>query len=191
MLKINFFLEHVFIERIRVNEREVLGELYLRYEKMVFSYIRNHGGSTEDAEDLLQEALVVLWQKVNSGTFELKSKLSTYIMAVVKNMWMAEHRKKYHQNRDEFPLQVSDSNPGTLDTLVENEQIQIVHQALKEISDLCRQLLSMFYFEEKPLDDLVQILGFANTNVAKSKKYQCKKALEKLVQQKLVNQEGN
>ena len=36
--------EKVLIERIRANDRTVLSELFLRYQKMVEGYIRNNGG---------------------------------------------------------------------------------------------------------------------------------------------------
>jgi len=181
MLKINFFSDQRFIERIQQNDRQVLGELYLRYEKMVNSYVGAQGGSPDDAEDLLQEAIIVLWQKARANSFELRSKLSTYLMAIAKNKWMAERRKMYHQSREEMPDNYKDDNPGGLDILVDNEKLDIVHRALNEISEICKKLLTLFYFEEKSMEEIAGVMQFANPNVAKAKKYQCKKALEKLI----------
>lgn len=191
MLKINFFSDQRFIERIQQNDRRVLGELYLRYEKMVNSYVGAQGGSVDDAEDLLQEAIIVLWQKARAGSFELRSKLSTYLMAVVKNKWQAERRKMYHQSREEMPDNYKDDNPGGLDILLENEKLNMVRRALDEISEICKKLLMMFYFEEQSMEEIAAVMQFANPNVAKAKKYQCKKALEKLVLTEISLNGGN
>lgn len=178
MLKIKLFREQDLIERIKANDRTVLGEIYLRYEKMIVSYIKTHGGSDADAEDVLQESVIVLWKQVCSGTFKLTSKIGTYLMGVAKNKWREElrkHRKIYNleETRD---LPNEDTN--TIDNIVTKEKIDLIYKALEVISPLCKKLLLLFYFEERNLEDISKILKFANTDVAKSKKYQCKKAIE-------------
>ena len=76
MRKINFLPEQKLLNRIKSNDRTVLGELFVRYEKLVASYISKRSGDQSDAEDMLQEAIIVVWQKACSGKFELKSKSS-------------------------------------------------------------------------------------------------------------------
>ncbi len=181
MLKIKLFPEQQFINRIKSNDRYVLGELFVRYKKLIFSYITSHGGNESDAEDILQEAIIVLWQKVNSGNFELTSKLSTYIQAIAKNKWMAELRKRKKYDSKEISIDTPDGNPSSLDGLIKGEKAETVRKALNEINPVCKKLLMLFYFEERNLQDIARILGFANPDVAKSKKYQCKKSLETIL----------
>ena len=182
-MRLNFFSDQRIVERIRENDRQVLGELFIRYEKMVNRYVVSNNGSRDDAEDVLQEAIIVLWQKVNGGGFELRSRLSTYIMGIVKNKWLAELRRKSRHTGETEQEQSIDENPGGLDIMLSNEQAERVRKALDKISEICRKLLVLFYFEERSLEDISRLLGFANSAVAKSKKYQCKKALEKIILQ--------
>jgi RNA polymerase sigma factor (sigma-70 family) len=182
MLKIKIFHEQDLIERIQANDQMVLGEIFIRYEKMVNSYIKTHGGSDADAGDVLQEALIVLWQKVCSGSFGLSSKLGTYLMGVAKNKWREELRKRRNFSSVEESRDFSNDEASSLDMLLTQEETNLVHRALNTISPLCKQLLFLFYFEERNLNDIAHILKFANADVAKSKKYQCKKALEKELQ---------
>ncbi|MGB6649412.1 MAG: sigma-70 family RNA polymerase sigma factor, partial [Bacteroidota bacterium] len=49
------------------------------------------------------------------------------------------------------------------------------------LGEPCRTLLLLFYWEERSMGEIAVELGFANADTAKSKKYQCKKALEKLL----------
>lgn len=182
MLKIKFFREQDLIERIQANDDTVLGEVFIRYEKMVSGYIKTHGGNNADAEDVLQESIIVLWQNVCSGSFRLSSKLGTYLMGVAKNKWREELRKRRNFSSVEKGSDLSNDDAGSLELILAQEKTNLIHQALNVITPLCKQLLLLFYFEQRNLNDIAEILKFANADVAKSKKYQCKKALEKELQ---------
>lgn len=177
MLKIDFFPEQQFINRIKSNDRAVLGELYVRYQKMVLGYVTANGGDAVDAEDMLQEAIIALWQNVCSGNFELKSKLSTYVLAIAKNRWRAEMRKRNKISDNPLPTETPDGNPSSLDDVIKGENIAAVRKALDRINPVCKELLMLFYFEERSFKDIARIMGFAGTDVAKTRKYQCKKSL--------------
>ena len=181
MLKLKFFSDQEIIKRIRQNDRTVLGELFIKYEKMVFSYIISHGGSSADAEDILQETIIVLWQNACSGRFELSAKLSTYMMGIVKNKWMAEMRKRKKFSDNEIPEETSDGTPSALDNIINEEKRINVQSALETLNPICKNLLILFYFEERSFTDIAKIMNFANADVAKAKKYQCKKSLEEIL----------
>ncbi|MFQ5583450.1 MAG: RNA polymerase sigma factor, partial [Calditrichia bacterium] len=185
MLKIKFFRDREILERIRQNDRSVLGELFAGYRRMVFGYITSNGGSRSDAEDMLQEAIIVLWQNVSSGNFELTAKLSTYIMGIVKNKWMAEMRKRRRFPDGNFTGDVVGDDPSALQGLIDEEKTRSIREALNELSPVCKELLLLFYFEERNFDDIARIMNFANANVVKAKKYQCKKSLEKVLETSL------
>ena len=187
----DFFQDRQIIERIKSNDRKVLGEIYMKYQKMIFHYIRQNGGSELDADDLLQETIIVLWQKVNSEQFQLTSRLSTYLMAIAKNKWLAEMRKQRKTVSDHSDLQLSDHNPTSLETLISAEKIELVRRTLEMIPEICKKLLLLYYFEEKSMEEIARILRFANTDVAKSKKYQCKKSLEAILRQELPEYGGD
>lgn len=189
MRKITFFPEKELLNRIQSNDRTVLGELFVRYERLVSSYVTSHGGDEADAEDMLQEAIIVLWQKVCAGNFELTSKLGTYILAIAKNKWRAEVRKRSRFDKGALSIATPDGNPSSLDDVLEAERLETLRRALEAINPVCKQLLMLFYFEERRLQDIATVLGFANADVAKSKKYQCKKALESVLRKQMAEAE--
>ncbi len=189
MLKFNFFWEKEILNRIRSNDRTVLGELFMRYKRLIFSYIQSHGGCEEDAEDMLQEAIIVLWQKVSAGTFTFTAKPGTYLLAVAKNKWMAEMRKRSRFTGNEEAGDVADGNSSVLDELLSEEKIGQVRRAMEALPAPCKKLLLLYYFEERNMDDISRILEFANANVAKSKKYQCMKALEAVLLKSTIKAE--
>jgi RNA polymerase sigma factor (sigma-70 family) len=181
MRKPELFPERQIVNRIKANDRSVLGELFTQYQRRVCAYVTRHTGSDDDAEDMLQEAIIVLWQNVCSGKFEQKARIGTYLLAVVKNKWRSELRKRKHLSRNGLSEDQPDENPDALNELEATERNTFLHEALKQLGTPCRELLLLFYFEERTMSDIARILGFANPDVAKAKKYQCKKALEQLL----------
>ncbi|KAA3612474.1 MAG: sigma-70 family RNA polymerase sigma factor [Calditrichaeota bacterium] len=181
MLKRIFLSDNEVLRRIKANDRTVLGELYISNERIISSYIKNHGGGAADIADLLQEAIIVLWQNVNAGRFELSAKISTYLFAIAKNKWMAEKRRQKKLDHNIESLENKTDGNNSLDNLIDDEQKLLVREALQKLEPPCKELLLLFYFEERSMNEIAEILNFANSNVAKAKKYQCKKALEVLI----------
>ena len=185
MLKLNYFSDRQLIQRIQENDKTVLGEIYIKYEKQVFNYIKTHGGDDFDAEDMLQEAIIVLWQNVNNCKFNLSSKLGTYIVAVAKNKWRVQIRKRNKLSNAEISEKIIDAEETPLELVLSAENEKIIQSAFDLIQPICKQLLTLFYFEERSIEEITKILKFSNTNVTKSKKYQCKKSLESVLQEQL------
>ncbi len=166
------------LERLRNSDKDALVLLYKNHHVMIRQYVLKNSGSLEDAEDLLQDALVVLWQKVQQGNFTLSSKLSTFIMAVCKNLWLKRLSKNSRIEPEEFILphlhKVHEEH-------AENMDFKHLQKALDEIGDTCKQVLLLFYFEGRDMEHIARQMQFANADTAKAKKYQCFKKLETLV----------
>jgi RNA polymerase sigma factor (sigma-70 family) len=190
MLKFSNSLDREFIQRIKANDRTVLGELFVKYQRMISTYILKNGGDKNDAEDIIQETIIVLWQKVNSDSLQLTVKLGTYLQAVAKNKWMAELRKRRKISAQDISENINDGNPSSLDHLVNEEKIEYVRKALDMLQPICRKLLLLYYFEEKSMNQIAKILELANADVAKSKKYQCKKNLEEILKENITEISG-
>lgn len=183
-----FFLdsEARILDSIRHGDEAALAELYNANRKTVLSYVLANHGTADDADDLLQEALVVLWERVRSGTFQHAARLSTFLFAVAKNQWLRHLARRRH----EVPLEIDeetavDDDPSVLDRLIASEQAEGIGEAMRKLDPQCRELLLSFYWDGLTTEEISQKMGFANADVVKSKKYQCKKKLESLLQRVL------
>jgi RNA polymerase sigma factor (sigma-70 family) len=179
-----FFLNQdaKILDMIRSGNDEGLVMLYEANRKPIRAYVGRNSGTRDDAEDLLQEALIVLWERVRTNRFEYKSQLSTFIYATVKNMW----RRRLARMRRETPADIEEDtgrieDASALDIMVESEEAKMVLDALNSLGEPCKTLLILFYWEEKTMNEIAEQLRFANADTAKSKKYQCKKELQKLL----------
>jgi len=170
------------LDRIRNGDEEVLVGLYESNRKLILNLISKNSGTRDDAEDMLQESLIVLWEKVRSGKFEQNAKLSTFLYAIARNLWFGRLRRKTRETpRDIDPEEHRDNSLSALEDIVAAEETVMVRDALGRIGEQCRKLLLLFYWEELSMEEIAGKLGFANAETAKAKKYQCKKALEKAI----------
>lgn len=172
------------VDLIRKGDEEALAILFEENRRPIYSYVIRNSGTVDDAEDMLQESLVILWERVRSGRYEYAAKLSTFIFATVKNLWsrrLAKRRREYPTELD--PEVHSDGNPSALESIIDSENVELVRKALRKIGEQCRKLLTLYYWEELSMEEIAASLGFANAATAKAKKYQCKEALKKALQQ--------
>jgi RNA polymerase sigma factor (sigma-70 family) len=170
------------LDLIRSGDETALVELYRANRRSIAAYITRNSGSTDDAEDLLQEALIVLWERIRGGRFEATAAISTFVYATVKNMWLRKLATRRREARaDEDPDGQPDVGGSPLDALIGDEQAALVRDALETLGDPCRTLLLLFYWDELSMEEIAGRMGLANAETAKSKKYQCKKALEGLL----------
>jgi RNA polymerase sigma factor (sigma-70 family) len=172
------------IEAVQKGDESVLVGLYKENQRPVRSFVLRNNGTHDEADDMLQEALVIFWERVSARRFESAAQPGTFILGVVRNLWMRRLAQKKREqtglDTDEMELECDD--PSALQRVISAEETGQVFRALESISAPCRRLLTLFYWEERSMEDIAGVLGFANAQTAKAKKYQCKQALKQALQ---------
>jgi RNA polymerase sigma factor (sigma-70 family) len=167
--------EKQLIEGLKNGNEEALYQLYRDNYTSVRNHIMRNSGKSEDVEDVLQEAVVVVWENIRKNDFELNSKISTYLFAIVKRMWL----KKLNKNsRMDYNSEKVEANGSVYEQDFSNEKLKIAQELLNELDKVCKELLTLFYFKDLENKEIAEIMGFANTDVVKSKRYQCFKKLQ-------------
>ncbi|MBI1221325.1 MAG: sigma-70 family RNA polymerase sigma factor [Bacteroidetes bacterium] len=175
--------DETLVAEIRKGNKEALTRLYEGNFPAIKSYILKNNGTYDDVEDILQDAVVAVWQKVARPDFELTAKLSTFLFAIAKNLWLKSLKKS---NRTEAMEEHHENQVFTSVSHIQKSDLQIVVQYMDKLGDTCKKLLHLFYFEEQDMKEIAVQLNFANSDTAKAKKYQCFKKLEQMVKEHFV-----
>lgn len=178
MLGYRNYSDQKIIEEIRRGNEQMLVHLYKSNYTLVRNFILKNSGEPEEVDDILQDAIVSLWQNVIKDSFTLTAKLSTYLMAIVKNLWFKELKKKNRLQRIDESQEERYIDHAEYPDAGKISDLSAIHQLLREMDETCRKLLSYFYFDGFNNQVIAEKLGFANTDTVKSKKYQCYKKLE-------------
>jgi RNA polymerase sigma factor (sigma-70 family) len=177
--EISFTNEPYLIQEIQAGNQKALQYLYKQHFGMIENLIRKNNGSGEDAQEIYQEAMLVVYDKLQKKDFQLSCSLKTYIYSVCRNMWMYQLRKN-EQNQSRFN-DFEQFIPVEAETPDENPEYEMMlGEVMNLIDDKCRQLLELFYYHNLSLEIIAEKLGYNNSNTAKSKKNKCmEKAREK------------
>ncbi len=177
--------EERLIEGLTHNEDAAFEFVYRQYYKMTAQYVGTNKGSKDDAQDVFQEALIVLVKNLRNKDFKLSAKVSTYLFAIAKKYWLY----KLRGNKDSS-LEIENLNTDHLieddsGLLAENEY-DVKHSIIGEVFHLmkedCRELLTQYYFNKSALGEIAKRMGWSDDFV-KVKKRRCMDALKILVQQ--------
>jgi RNA polymerase sigma factor (sigma-70 family) len=169
------------LERLRAEDAAAFALLYRFYFSTVAAYVQQNSGSRTDAEDLFQEAIVVLLHKVRQPNFVLTSSLKTYLYAIVRHLWLKRLRNQRLVFVAEVPLYALETptEPWTREEPSEKSTEEKVHLWLQKITQHCQRLLKAIFFYEQPMTELMETMGWKNRHTADNQKYKCIQQLKK------------
>ncbi len=177
MFGINKLTDHSVLERMKQGDEQMLVHLYKQHHTMVKNFVLKNSGDENVVDDILQDTVIAVWKNVHKPDFMLQAKLSTYVLAIAKNLWFKELKK-----RSRFKLVDETNHLNTpSEEMKLNMDKSIIIQLVEEMDETCKKLLSYFYFDGFNNVLIAEKLGFANANTVKSKKYQCFKKLQATV----------
>ena len=86
---------------IRQKNDHILNMIYSEAYPTIEKYILQNRGNEQDAEDVFQEAMIIVYKRIRDNELELSCKFGTYLYAICKNIWMQE-RKKFIQRTEKL-----------------------------------------------------------------------------------------
>ena len=179
-----FYTDTELLTGLATGNREAVAAIYKLYHTVLTKWILSRGGLEADAEDVFQEALVVLFEKAKSPEFCLTCKLSTYLFAVSKRLWF----KKMERSANYYSLNTDGDEEKDFgaydDDLQEHEEkearyVQLT-KAMEQLGEPCSALLKAFYEEKKNMQDIASLFKYTNAENAKTQKYKCLTRLRKI-----------
>lgn len=163
------------------NSESALKRLYVAYFPMVLQLIINNNGNEDDAKDIYQEAIIVLYNKVKAGDFELSSKLKTYIYSICRRLWLKRltQLNRYGGDIRDFQeyLPVEEEVEGHNDRDIQFDKME---SALQLLGEPCKTIMEDFYIYNRSMQEICERFGYTNADNAKTQKYKCLQRLKKL-----------
>jgi RNA polymerase sigma factor (sigma-70 family) len=166
---------------IKKNDDHAIQKIYEDNRKGFILFASRYNLDREDIIDIYQDAVIVLIENVKKGkTEDLKSTLSTYLFSIGKFMIFQRAKKNgrliNQEDLEKFALEEHLPDEGEKD-----DRVKLLQEGFKKLGDQCRNLLSLFYYEEKKLEEIQAMLGYTTKNVLKTQKSRCLKQLKDLV----------
>jgi RNA polymerase sigma factor (sigma-70 family) len=173
--------EKLLLEGLALNDRQSIETIYRDNYPMVQAFILNNSGNPDEAKDIFQEGMIVLFEKSVSGVFELNCQLKTYLYSVCRRLWLKrlQQLKRYGSQLENIEETVPVEEE--IETHEKrNADFIIMENAMNKIGEPCKSLLDAYYMQKKNMQEIAVDFGYTNADNAKTQKYKCLMRLKKL-----------
>lgn len=162
---------------LKDRDAKVLDYIYKNFYQQIKVFISRNSGSEQDAEDIYQDALLVIYQKSVKNNLTLTCSFSTYLYSVCRLLWLKQlELNKLQRTIAEDTGVFIELDPDILDVLEINERYKLYQDHFLRLSFSCQKVLELF-LAGIPLKEMANILGFKSEQYAKKRKFQCKEKL--------------
>jgi RNA polymerase sigma factor (sigma-70 family) len=177
-----------YIKGLLNNDRKALELIYSNYSERVKNHIIKNGGTVDDAKDVFQEALIVIYNKAQTPNFELTSQFYTYFFGICRFIWDRKYKRKSNNH-----VTIPDDNryidnDDIEESILAQERYKIYESNLQKLGEFCQQLLISFFTGET-MEIIAEKFDLKNAHTARNRKYRCQKELEKLIKEDAIYKE--
>ena len=164
----------------------ILQYIYKQYYYKINYFIKKNQGNEEDASDIFQEAIIIIYRKLKENDLVFKkSSFAGYLFSVCRFLWLKQLEKRRIEKErlnDTLPFQENLYDENLVELVDKNERYGLYQKHFNTLSTDCQKLMLLF-FEKVPLKEIAKIMGYKSEKYAKTRKYKCKELLIKRIKQ--------
>ena len=175
--------DSALIEKLNSSQTEDEAWAYIYKEcwPMMESLIKKNNGTGDDAAEVFHDSLIVLKNQLADPNFELTCRIKTYVYSVCRNLWLKQLRKKHNYVEIDENFDFVEIKENALDSLVQNEQHELVADLMMQLGDECKKILQYYYFQKMRIKEIMQEMKLISEQVVKNKKGKCMKKLKESI----------
>jgi RNA polymerase sigma factor (sigma-70 family) len=177
------YSDEAILEGLRLRSDYIINFIYKEFFPLIKFLVTENGGADEDAEDIFQDGIIILYNKISLNQLVLSSSFKTYMYSICRNLWLQKLNKRkaiYEKLSDveEFIDLPQDMLQEA--SIEEAEMHRIIQIHFLSLPEDCQKVLKLF-IKNVPLREIAGIMGFKTENYAKTRKYLCKEDLKKRI----------
>jgi RNA polymerase sigma factor (sigma-70 family) len=155
--------------------------LYTDIYPKIKVYVVTNSGSTDDALDIFQDALVILCKQIRLGKYDTNYQVSGFLFAVSRNLWI--NKAKRNGRIVSMPENYEfGENDDFSELIITKEKENTLKEITLKLGKKCFELLKSAIFHQETSDEIIKKMGFSTANALKTQKYKCKQKLFKLIE---------
>lgn len=163
--------DNQIVQKTLYENKEFFALLVERYEKKIIRYIRRMTSlSDNDLDDVLQEIFIKTYQNLHD--YDKQLAFSSWIYRIAHNTIIDNYRKFKAKKRD-FKLDIDDEVFKTIKGDSENQKVtennfhkEYIQKALAQLKDKYREVIILYYFEQKSYREISDILKKPENTIA-------------------------
>ncbi len=176
------------LKRIRNGDKSAFAVLVRRHTGRFYRVAYRFSGSRTEAEDIVQEAFIKLWEKPDMWKEDRKTAFTTWFYRVVVNMCLDYQKKKRPIFLEDETLIADDRNTSE-ETLLMDEKQFFLETQIKALPERQRTALNLCFYEELSNQEAADIMG-VNLKALQSLLMRAKTTLRERIGEVYVDREA-
>jgi RNA polymerase sigma factor (sigma-70 family) len=172
--------EKEILDGIALGQKKSLEWVYKHCFATTKKMVIKLNGDTDEAWDVFQEAVTILYQKCSIDGIDLQCRINTYITSIARNLWLKRFKQITAIDSPEEWEDIEDVADDVDVYLQKEKDLTTLEAMLEKIGDPCSKMLKAFYFNKKSMQEICEDFGYTNADNAKTQKYKCLTRLKKL-----------
>ncbi|MFN3997946.1 RNA polymerase sigma factor [Algoriphagus sp.] len=166
------------IALLKAGDRETIKTIYLDNQQGFRLFAKRYTIDIEEINNTYQDAVIALVENAAKGKLdELQSSISTYLFGIGK--YLIFKSNKFSDRKVNLDAEEIESIPWeTYEEESKDEEIKELKAQFEKLGTKCKELLRLFYYEAKSMDEIYLQLGYVSKDVLKSTKSRCLKSLK-------------
>jgi len=183
-MRIDNYTDAQLIDFMRNGHPDGLTYAYKYHREYCMNFMKSKYYDHEEIQDIFQDAVIVLYEKVQHSDFELTCSIQTYLNSICRNQIFIRLKKagKFVQGDEE----TDDSSNSFLDWFeesdgVNHDRVKIIQRVLlewKSQSSKCYEMLVRFFYRKQSMSQIAYELGYTNADNSKNQKARCQQKLK-------------
>lgn len=139
-------------------DRKAFVDLFDFYAPRIKTFLMKRGTSADVAEELAQEALLVVWRRASTYDSS-KASASTWILTIARNLRIDQFRREQRMAKnDDVELNDADEPPRPDELLVASDSDKHVRDALRQLPPDQLRVVELSFFEGKAHGEIASLL---------------------------------
>jgi RNA polymerase sigma-70 factor, ECF subfamily len=158
-------LDVSLLESVINGEEAALRILFTRHNVRIYRFVLRLTGNRSIAEEIVSDVFLEVWR--HAARFEMKSQVSTWLLAIARNKALAilRHRSESQLGNADFPLTIEDPAYNPEQLLDRQDRSTTFQFCLKQLSPAHREVIDLVYYHEKSVGEVAEIVGIPASTV--------------------------
>ncbi|MFV8356322.1 RNA polymerase sigma factor [Flavobacterium sp. XS1P32] len=171
MAKIKLHPDQMYIEGLANNNSAVIQSIYKKFVPKVVSYIRNNSGDEDQAQDVVQEVLILLFNQAKAKKLQLTCPFDAYFFLLCKRKWLNELKKSVNKGvtlQEDFTSTTESTQVMLAETELFDEKQELFDLMFQKLGDKCKEVLQLS-FSLQSMEEVAKKLNVTYGYVRKKK----------------------
>lgn len=156
----------------------ILREIYREYATPLKYWVAKNGGQPEDARDLMQEALIAIYDRYCGTPTSFKGSFGGLLMTIAKRKWYERLRQKKRETNVRVEeiyrhLEEAPEFESAEEAMLQKKRMDCLEETFRQLSEQCQRLLQLYAQGQDDVEKITNALNMTNANAVYQARHRC------------------